>query len=192
MIFWRLISEYLSIDFSTHTRTPPQGWPKPPFETAVGKYGYGSKNQFKDILKSTFKISSGTPVDLVPIWKIDKFFGQENGLIDTCPLFLFFSPKSMDHFIRSFIGVKSMNVRYSQEYFYLFYHMYVNNFHFFRKDIQNIKRKEEIWQVWWYVHRSDLIMNVLIIIVLFFLRISKSAVRFVRKDLRQTKLWWII
>jgi hypothetical protein len=62
-----LISEYLSIDFSTHTGTPPQGWPKPLFETAVGEYGYGSKNQLKDILKSTFEISSGTSVDLVPI-----------------------------------------------------------------------------------------------------------------------------
>jgi hypothetical protein len=74
----------------------------------------------------------------------------------------------MNRFIRSFIGIKSMTVRYSQEYFYLFYHIYVNNFHFFRKDIQNIKRKEEIWQVRRYVHRSDLIINVLIIIVLFF------------------------
>ena len=51
MIFQKFISEYLSTDFSSHTRTPPQGWAKPIFESAVGEYGCGSKNQSRDIPK---------------------------------------------------------------------------------------------------------------------------------------------
>ena len=51
MIFQKFILEYLSTDFSTYICTPPQGWPKPIFESAVGEYRCGSKNQSRDIPK---------------------------------------------------------------------------------------------------------------------------------------------
>jgi hypothetical protein len=90
MIFQRFVLKYLSIDFSTHTRTPPQGWPKSNFDTPVGEYGCESKNRWRDISKQTFEISSGASINLVLIQKTEIFGGRENGLNATCPLYHFF------------------------------------------------------------------------------------------------------
>ncbi len=85
MLLQRLILEYLSIDFSTHTCTPPQGCSKCTFDTPVGEYRYGSENRLRVIPKQTFAIASGVSVDLIVIQKTEIFFGQENGLNAPCP-----------------------------------------------------------------------------------------------------------